>query len=203
MNHHHGHQLQTCSSRNQNSFDNDLDGGDEDTWSSNDLKIGFSNRFFANDISDRLLSYSNSFQQPDNITTTTKTNETDWADFDSYFTNLELNDSTAFPVLEQKNLLNSNVEPRQLAMNVENLIDPFGAKRTFAEVAASREHNPSDDNANDIKRWPSALISAEYELNATEQSALSPDKDSGHLANGPSAVGEVYVDGTGFSTHHI
>lgn len=167
---------------------------DEDTWSSNDLKIGFSNRFFTNDIGDRLLSYSNTFQQPDNITTTTKANETDWADFDSYFTNLELNDSTAFPVLEQKNLLNSNVEPRQLAMNHENLIDPFGAKRTFAEVAASREQNPSDDNANDIKRWPSALISAEYELNSTEQSTTesgSFDKEN-QLLNRPKA-NKMYV----------
>lgn len=165
--------------------------GEEETWASNDLNNSFSNRFFNNEINDRLLSYSNSFPQPDN----TETNETDWADFDSYFTNLELNDSSAFPVLEQKNLLNSNVDQRQLAMNVENLIDPFGQKKTFAEVAG--EQHPSDDNANDIKRWPSALINPEYELNATTGDTLTTETvsiDKEHsIVNGPNAA-ETYVN---------
>lgn len=166
--------------------------GDEDTWSSNDLRIGFSKNFFTNDISDRLLSYSNSFPQQNNITNTTAQNETDWADFDSYFTNLELNDSTAFPVLEQKNLLNSNLDQHQLALNQESLIDPFGSKRTFAEVAASgnEQINPSDDNANDIKRWPSALINAEYELNNATAIEQVSDKEN-IITNGPNGADEL------------
>lgn len=180
---------QTCSSRNQNSFDNDFDGGD--TWSSNDIKIGYSERFFNSEIAnDKLLSL-NAFPIQNSNTNTGGSNDTDWADFDSYFSNFEISDNKAFPVLEQKNLLNSNNK----SLNHDHLIDPFGSKKTFAEVAASWDQrqttNPSDDNANDIKRWPSELINTDESLNATEQTTIktSPDKQLTDkiLTNGPTS----------------
>lgn len=64
-------------------------------------------------------------------------------------------------------------------MNHDHLIDPFGSKKTFAEVAASWDQRqtlkPSDDNANDIKRWPSEMSNADDGLNAT--AIPSPGKE--------------------------
>lgn len=122
-----------------------------------------------------------------NSNTKLSTNDADWADFDSYFSNFEIGDNKAFPVLEQKvNLLNIN--SNNLTMNHDNLIDPFGPKKTFAEVAAAWDQNPSDNNANDIKKWPSAVISSENDVNPIENDGSTADKDSKILSNGPCAL---------------
>lgn len=127
--------------------------------------------FGGSDGDDRLYAMHTIVKDNSN-TNATSTKLTDWADFDSYFKNLEISDNKAFPILEQKvNLLNSN-NISMTSMNHDNLIDPFNnSKKTFAEVTASWDQNRSDDNANDIKRWPSALISAEEELNSTDPAA--------------------------------
>lgn len=168
----------TCSSRNLSAFNNDL--SNDDNWSSNDLKytFDFTNNVFSDDLhGDNGILPSKNYATSSTII---PKNDTDWADFDSHFSEFQISDKNSFPMLEQSSgggNTSSNSNRNNTADTLNQLdganMDNAGAtsnkgtRKTFAEVTASHGQTESelgmdeknDKNANDIKRWAPPLIS--------------------------------------------
>lgn len=174
----------TCSSRNLSAFDNDL--SNDDNWSTNDLKYNFD--FTNNVFSDDLHGENGIFSSKHYATSSTMIpkNDTDWADFDSHFSEFQISDKNSFPMLEQSNNTNSN----QNNVDGLNQLDGGnkdaaatgvgsnnGTRKTFAEVTASNswdEGGKNDKNANDIKRWaPPPISTNNLDRNIVDNSIIN------------------------------
>lgn len=134
----------TCSMRNLSTFDI------RDT----DIKYNFDELMneFRDDISDnnifgggtQTFASSNS-----NLSDTLlPKNETDWADFDSHFSDFQLSDNNAFPPLEQ-NHANRNNDSRMNAHNTNS--------------SQSNVHGPYNWNSNDSEKFPVASSGALFD----------------------------------------
>lgn len=164
----------TCSGRNLSTFANDL--SNDDNWSSNDLKYNFD--FTNNVFSDDLHGDNGIFSSKNYATNSTMIpkNDTDWADFDSHFSEFQISDKNSFPMLEQSS--NSSTTTTNSNRNVADALNQLdsgnedaaaigigsnnGTRKTFAEVTASNslnEDGKNDKNANDINRWAPPPIS--------------------------------------------
>lgn len=162
----------TCSGRNLSTFASDL--SNDDNWSSNELKYNFD--FTNNVFSDDLHGDNGIFSSKNYPTSTTMIpkNDTDWADFDSHFSEFQISDKNSFPMLEQSSN-NSSSNSNRNDGDTLNQLDGAnedaaatgvgsnnGTRKTFAEVTASNSPNEvgqNDKNANDIKRWAPPPIS--------------------------------------------
>lgn len=164
----------TCSSRNLSSFDSDLN--NDENWSANDLKYNFD--FTNNVFSDDLHGDNGIFSSKNYAVNSTMIpkNDTDWADFDSHFSDFRIHDKNSFPLLEQSSgssnanrntadTLNQLDAANDDAAATTGIGSNNGARKTFAEVTASNSSNSwneggkNDKNANDIKRWAPPPIS--------------------------------------------
>lgn len=134
----------TCSSRNRGTFDNDLNS--ESIWSD---EYKFDYKFDDNE------GYQpNSSMIPKN--------DTDWADFDSHFSDFAISDKNSFPSLKRNSEeRGSNSIAEEGSPDANEAPANNGAPRkTFAQVTANTwSHGAikNDNNANDIKRWASVV----------------------------------------------
>lgn len=181
----------TCSNRNLNTFDNDLT--NDEAWSSSDIKYSFdppifSNNVFNNDLRENNI-FSNKNYQQNNLNESSSVipkNDTDWADFDSHFSDFQISDKNSFPLLEQNNssTLNSNKIGTFSVSgggggDTTTANNHFPVRKTFAEVTAASttwtdNNERNDKNANDIKRWASVVndlgaIQSSEKLQSTNQ----------------------------------
>lgn len=127
-----------CSSRNLSAFDNDLTS--DNIWSNN---YNFDYKFDNNEG-----------LQPNTD------NNTDWADFETNFSEFTINDKNSFPSLKRNNDDNNQQNSVPNDETVNALRKKIMSRKTFAEVAANPwNHNEieNDNNANDIKRWASVV----------------------------------------------
>lgn len=121
----------TCSMRNLSTFD----------IRDSDIKYNFDELMneFRDDISDNNI-FGNSattFPTSSNLCDSLlpKSNDTDWADFDSHFSDFQLGDNVAFPPLEQNNHNNRNDEtantnnPNSYTWNEDNDKNPSSSGR--------------------------------------------------------------------------
>lgn len=174
----------TCSSRNLSAFDSDL--SNDENWSANDLKYNFD--FTNNVFSDDLHGENGIFSSKNYATSSTMIpkNDTDWADFDSHFSEFQISDKNSFPMLEQSNNSNSNQNNddglNQLDGGNEDAAatgvgSNNGTRKTFAEVTASNswdEGGKNDKNANDIKRWaPPPISTNNLDRNIVDNSIIN------------------------------
>lgn len=175
----------TCSSRNLRAFDTDLN--NDDNWPSNDLKytFDFTNNVFNDDLHDENGIFSSKHFATSS--TMIPKNDTDWADFDSHFSEFQISDKNSFPMLEQSNSGHSN---RNDADTLNKLDGPKeesasslgkGTRRTFAEVTASHTNKQSDfgsdgrndKNANDIKEWtPPSISTNNLDRNVVDNNSI-------------------------------
>lgn len=108
----------TCSMRNLSTFD----------IRDSDIKYNFDELMneFRDDISDNNI-FGNAGQFPTSDTLIPK-NDTDWADFDSHFSDFQLSDNNAFPPLEQNHSSNSPINANNsYSWNNENGKNPSAA----------------------------------------------------------------------------
>lgn len=180
----------TCSSRNLSAFDSDLN--NDDNWSSNDLKYNFdfTNNVFSDDLHDENGIFSSKHYATSS--TMIPKNDTDWADFDSHFSEFQISDKNSFPMLDSGSNHSNRKDADALNQldgeaKVENataigIVANNGTRRTFAEVTASHTQMDfelgtdaeNDKNANDIKPWtPPAISTNNLDRNIVDNNSIS------------------------------
>lgn len=162
--------------RNLSAFNNDLN--NDENWSAHDLKYNFD--FTNNVFSDELHGDDDDadiFAAPVKDFPTQPKNDTDWADFDSHFSEFQISDNKTFPLLESSNGGGGAREDGDVGGNNEagagdtsnsnQLNDDgestaaasFPCKKTFAEVTASNPWDNVIKIQNNINSWPSQSLS--------------------------------------------
>ncbi|XP_031622169.1 serine/threonine-protein phosphatase 6 regulatory subunit 3-B [Contarinia nasturtii] len=124
-----------------------------------DIKYNFDELMneFRDDISDNNIfgSSGSTFPTSSNLSDSIlPKNDTDWADFDSHFSDFQLSDNIAFPPLEQNNhnnrndeMANSNNPNAYSSWNDDNNKNPSSSDSSPVRV----------QNTKDIKRWASVV----------------------------------------------